>query len=98
MELTKEVLDCMTTLRRRLREELALDIRLSQADSVGAMLSACRASRDEQTRQLGQCLARFSDRPFEPAAGTPASASPGGVAERPARSAQRIYRGQRVNV
>jgi hypothetical protein len=97
MELTKEVLDCMTTLRRRLREEQALDIRLSQADAVGAMLSACLASRDEQIRQLGQRLARFSGRPFDPAADTPASATPSGASERPARSTQRIYRGQRVN-
>ena len=38
MELNKEVLDCMKALRRRLREEQDVDIRLSQPNAVGAML------------------------------------------------------------
>ena len=41
MELNKAVLDCMQSLRRRLREELSVDIRLSQPDAVEAMLLAC---------------------------------------------------------
>jgi hypothetical protein len=86
MELNREILDCMKTLRRRLREEQALDIRLSQADAVGAMLAACLASSDENTRLLGQRLARCSDQPYDHSA----------AAERPDRASQRIYRGQRV--
>ena len=38
MELNKEVLDCMKALRRRLREEQDVDIRLSQPNAVGARL------------------------------------------------------------
>ena len=94
MELNRDILDCMKTLRRRLRAEQALDIRLSQADAVGAMLSACLASNDEDTRRLGERLARCSDHPFDVGNGTPASAD--GAAERPARASQRIYRGQRL--
>lgn len=105
MELNRAVLDCMKTLRRRIREEQALDIRLSQPDAIAAMLSACLASSDEEIRRLGQCLAQFSDRPFEPAADgratrlragqpllveTPGAGRPGGSV--------RIYRGQRVYV
>ena len=41
MELNKAVLDCMQSLRRRLREELSVDIRLSQPDAVETMLLAC---------------------------------------------------------
>ncbi|UTW09991.1 hypothetical protein [Pseudomonas benzenivorans] len=33
MELNRDILDCMKTLRRRLRAEQALDIRLSPADA-----------------------------------------------------------------
>ena len=100
MELNKAVLDCMQALRRRLREEQAVDIRLSQPDAINAMLSACLASSDEQTRELGQRLAQLSDTPSH-SAPTPhlhhghpmlidasqAAASSGSV---------RIYRGQRV--
>ncbi|SFU01187.1 hypothetical protein [Pseudomonas marincola] len=36
MELNKAVIDCMQSLRRRLRAELAVDIRLSQPDAGSA--------------------------------------------------------------
>ena len=52
MELNKEILDCMKTLRRRLREEQAVDIRLSQPDAIGAMLDGSLKSDDEETRRL----------------------------------------------
>jgi hypothetical protein len=95
----------MKTLRRRIREEQAVDIRLSQPDAISAMLSACLASGDEETRRLGRCLAQFSDRPFNLAADgaapglqaghplpveSPSSTRPGGSV--------RIYRGQRIYV
>lgn len=105
MELNRAVLDCMKTLRRRIREEQAVDIRLSQPDAISAMLSACLASGDEETRRLGQCLAQFSERPFNLAAD---SAAPGKQASRPLpveapggtrpSGSVRIYRGQRVYV
>ena len=56
VELTKAVLDCMQTLRRQLRDELAVDIRLSQPDAILSMLSACAASRRDATRELGEHL------------------------------------------
>ncbi|TBU96457.1 hypothetical protein [Phytopseudomonas dryadis] len=95
MELNREVLDCMKNLRRRLRDELALDIRLSQPDAVNAMLSACLTSADDETRELGQRLARLSETPmvvqhgFAPLPGSVPAQSNGSV---------RIYRGQRVHV
>ena len=39
MELTKAIVDCMQTLRRRLRDELDINIRLSQSDAINAMLA-----------------------------------------------------------
>ncbi|MDP3815155.1 hypothetical protein [Pseudomonas sp.] len=101
MELNKAVLDCMQALRRKLREEQAVDIRLSQPDAINAMLSACLDSSNEQTRELGQRLAQLSDTPYQAEVPAPrvhsghplpldavhAASSSGSV---------RIYRGQRV--
>lgn len=61
MELNKAVLDCMQALRRRLRDELSVDIRLSQPDAVEAMLMACLRASDQETRNLGIRLAEMSD-------------------------------------
>lgn len=98
MELNKAVLDCMQALRRRLREEQAVDIRLSQPDAINAMLSACLGSSDEQTRQLGQRLAELSDNPFNTAPQPRMQAGhPLLEAAHVANSGSvRIYRGQRV--
>jgi hypothetical protein len=63
MELNKALLDCMQALRRRLRDELALDIRLSQSDAVIALLGGCLQSSDEETRRLGQRLGAHLSRP-----------------------------------
>ncbi|WP_263142448.1 hypothetical protein [Pseudomonas sp. RIT-PI-AD] len=60
MELTKAVLDCMQAIRRRLREEQALDIRLNQADAITAMLAACGQSENPDTQALGERLAELS--------------------------------------
>lgn len=102
MELNREVLDCMMSLRRRLREELTVDIRMSQPDAINSMLSACLTSSNEQTRQLGQLLAQYSDRPFGDSATTPRMQAGHPLlveehAHRPATSGSvRMYRGQRV--
>lgn len=100
MELNKAVLDCMQALRRRLRVEQALDIRLSQPDAINAMLSACLDSTDEHTRELGQRLAQLSDSPYQPAVEVVATRLPSAaplVAEAAhAAGSVRIYRGQRV--
>ena len=91
MEINKAVLDCMQHLRRRLRDEQQLDIRLSQPDAVQAMLMACLRSNNETTRDLGKQLATYSDLPTPTAAKPPASEHH----DRHVPSV-RIYRGQRV--
>ncbi|OYT96547.1 MAG: hypothetical protein CFE49_06740 [Pseudomonas sp. PGPPP3] len=60
MELTKAIVDCMQTLRRRLRDELDINIRLSQSDAINAMLLACLQSSQEETRELGSHLSELS--------------------------------------
>lgn len=108
MELNKAVLDCMQALRRRLRDELAVDIHLNQADAVEAMLMACLRSADQDTRNLGIRLAELSDfqsaaEPSAPArqyrgqalADEPAAAAAATSDETP-RGTVRMYRGQRV--
>jgi hypothetical protein len=93
MELNKEVLDCMKALRRRLRDEQAMDIRLSQVGAIDAMLDGSMKSADEETRRLGQRLAQLSDQPQRAtvtalaAAGLQSGAPTGSV---------RVYRGQRI--
>lgn len=109
MELNKAVLDCMQALRRRLREELSVDIRLSQPDAVEAMLLACLRSGDRDTRELGIRLAELSD--FHSAASKPApahqprqyrghelpeTAAAPALDEAPRGHSVRMYRGQRV--
>ncbi|MHB0765115.1 hypothetical protein ACYCFC_12170 [Stutzerimonas sp. NM35] len=90
MEFNKAVLDCMRMLRRRLREEQHLDIRLSQPDAISAMLAACLCSSDELTRDLGKQLATYRDQPLPV---LPISASP---ADEVRQASIRIYRGQRI--
>lgn len=94
MELNKAVLDCMQSLRRRLREEMSIDIRLSQPDAISAMLSACISSSNEETRQLGQKLAQFSDMPN--AVLTPSKPLQSDSAPQAPTGSLRMYRGQRV--
>ncbi|HWV10719.1 hypothetical protein [Pseudomonas sp.] len=104
MELNREVLDCMKSLRRRLRDELAVDIRMSQPDAVTSMLSACLTSASEETRQLGKRLASYSDQPFETPADEPAPRFQAGrplLVETPPPPSTSpsvlVYRGQRVH-
>lgn len=88
MEFNKAVLDCMQHLRRRLRDEQQLDIRLSQPDAIQAMLTACLCSGDEMTRDLGKQLATYSDMPAPDRTPSPTAGRNG--------PSVRIYRGQRV--
>ncbi|MDH4584697.1 hypothetical protein E8F20_22815 [Pseudomonas sp. BN415] len=67
MELTKAVLDCMQTLRRQLREEQAVDIRLSQPDAILSMLNACADSQRATTRELGEHLSSLTGVRLKPA-------------------------------
>ena len=98
MELNKAVLDCMQTLRRRLRAETGEDIRLSHSDALPRMLQACHASRSTETRALGRQLAQLSghslpaEPPSRPSSPPPASST----ALPPSGTTVRIYRGQRV--
>lgn len=92
MELNREVLECMKSLRRRLREELAVDIRLAQQDAVTAMLSACLLSNDRETRELGLRLAQLSDTPM--AVQLPAQRFDDRLPL--ASTSTRVYRGQRI--
>lgn len=102
MELNKAVLDCMQTLRRRLRGEKGLDIRLSQPDVIEAMLLACLRSSEKETRDLGIRLAELSD--FHGASlptaqstyRSPISEMPEAADELPRGGSVRMYRGQRV--
>ncbi|BCD86921.1 hypothetical protein PSm6_33280 [Pseudomonas solani] len=60
VELTKAVLDCMQTLRRQIRDEQALDIRLSQPDAIQSMLKACADSRQANIISLGERLSELT--------------------------------------
>ena len=60
MEFTREVLDFMQRVRRRLREEAGVDIRLSQPDALNRMVDACAASTLDETRALGLRLSELS--------------------------------------
>lgn len=96
MELNKAMLDCMQQLKRKLRAEQNLVIRLSDADVITQMLAACLKSNDEETRQLGRQLAEYSvlwQHPNHVESASPAAAP----AATPSNDGRvRIYRGQRV--
>ena len=95
MELNKAVLDCMQAVRRKLKQEMALDIRLSQQDAVSAMLSACLSSQSDEIRQLGAQLAELSDEHPQPAAiARPINSGPPPTVQ--TAQSVRIYRGQRI--
>jgi len=60
IEFNKAILDCMRELRRRLREEQALDIQFQQPDAIARMLRACEGSSEDRTRELGLRLGELS--------------------------------------
>jgi hypothetical protein len=93
MDMNKTLIDCMQLLRRRVRNEQGLDIHLHQADAIAALLMASRTSRDPQTHELGERLARLIEED-EPSA---VAALAVHQAESPPDNVRvRIYRGQRV--
>jgi len=60
MEYNKAFLDCLTALRRQLRQEQGLSIRFNEPDAVPRMLAASARSEQAETRELGQRLAALS--------------------------------------
>ncbi|WP_437880018.1 hypothetical protein [Pseudomonas sp. LRF_L74] len=50
----------MSTLRRRLRTDHALDIRLSQPDAIEQMLRACESSGQDDLVGLGERLSELT--------------------------------------
>lgn len=60
MEMTRDMIMCMQAIRRRLRAETGLDIRISQPDAVRSMLAACAASVSGESRRLGERLAQLT--------------------------------------
>jgi hypothetical protein len=93
MELNREVLECMKSLRRRLRDELAVDIHLNQQNAISAMLGASQTSTDLDTQALGARLAELSQTAIPPR-GQPFTPE---VIESPtSNTATRVYRGQKI--
>lgn len=60
MEYSKAYFDCLTALRRRLRQEQGLTIRLDETDAIPRMLVASLRSSEAETRELGERLAALS--------------------------------------
>lgn len=97
MELNKELIDCMSKLRRALRDELALDIRLSQADAMQALYNGSLQSQNDDTRQAGQRLAVLAEIQvaLAPVTASVIEELPVGLDAQPS-SSYRVYRGQRI--
>lgn len=111
-QFNRSTLECMTILRRRLKQDLAITIRLSESGAADAMIRLSATSQQEDIRELGQRLSAMIATEPEPAQ-LPAFGQ-GAIASRqwearqttppetttshpsPAPSAVRIYRGQVV--
>lgn len=91
--MNRALLDCMKTLRHRLRDELTVDIRLSQPDAIEMLLMSCLRSSDRQTRELGIQLAGMTDFQATADTGMPQQKPLAqDVLDRPAQTVhQRIY-------
>lgn len=63
MELNKNLLDCMQTLRRRLRKELGVDIHLDNPDAIQLMLETSHLSSSEEVHALCQQLRTLTQDP-----------------------------------
>ncbi|WP_273534929.1 hypothetical protein [Pseudomonas sp.] len=50
----------MQHIRRQLRQELGLDIHISESDAVPRMLECCAQSMNAETRALGEHLGEVS--------------------------------------
>lgn len=64
MEYSKAFFDCLTALRRQLRQEQGLTIRLDEADALPRMLVASLNSTAAETRELGERLAALGGLPL----------------------------------
>ncbi len=64
MEYSKAFFDCLTALRRRLRQEQGLTLRLDEVDAIPRMLAASLGAEDAETRELGKRLAALGGLPL----------------------------------
>lgn len=111
-QFNRSTLECMTVLRRRLKQELGVTVRLSAEDAASEMIRLSATSAQNDIRELGQRLSSLIA--VEPATPLEAAFGQGAIASRqrlmqgnsrpevdPAGvernpSAVRIYRGQVV--
>ncbi len=111
-QFNRSTLECMTILRRRLKQELGVTIRLSEEGAAESMIRLSTSSQQNDIRELGQRLTDMIR--TDPEAPQPAAFGQGAIASRqrlmqgmnkvetaPANLAQtpsavRIYRGQVV--
>ena len=56
MELNREIIACMQIIRRRLRAETGLDIRISSPDAIEQMIKTCARSKSMESRRQGERL------------------------------------------
>ncbi|GGC98566.1 hypothetical protein [Halopseudomonas salina] len=111
-QFNRSTLECMTILRRRLKQELGVTIRMSEEGAADAMIQLSTSSQQSDIRELGQRLLNMIR--IEPEPEQPAAFGQGAIASRqrlmqgintaeaaPASRPQgpstvRIYRGQVV--
>ena len=65
-QFNRTTLECMTALRRRLKQELGVTVRLSDVDAVEHMIRLSRDSRLGDIRELGLRLADMTTPEAEP--------------------------------
>ena len=65
-QFNRNTLECMTALRRRLKQELGVVVRLSDTDAVEHMINLSRDSRQDDIRELGLRLANMTTPEVEP--------------------------------
>ncbi|WP_022962835.1 hypothetical protein [Halopseudomonas pelagia] len=70
-QFNRSTLECMTALRRRLKQELGVIVRLSDVDAVEHMIRLSRDSRLGDIRELGLRLADMTTPTAEPELATP---------------------------
>ena len=61
MELNREIIACMQIIRRRLRAETGLDIRISRPDAIEEMIKACAISKSVESRRQGERLTELTN-------------------------------------
>ena len=92
--LSKEMIDLMQQLRKRLRSEFGVELKLSQEDIVQRILSLVEKSKDQKTLLL------FADLEDMMGISLPRSQQDEGVASiqaaEPEKVAKRIYRGHAI--